>query len=66
MADEVTRQVTATLAGQVATFTPKVMTTGHPDHLVITAATVTFSANAASFINTLDEYEIQIQRRTKT
>ena len=67
MADEVVRQCTATLAGQVATFTPKVgLTEGRPSHLQITAATITFAANAAQLINTLDDYEIQLVRRTRT
>ena len=63
---EVHRQCTATLAGQVATFTPKVPFVGHPDHLSITSATVTFAANAAQFINTLDEYELRLVSRTKS
>jgi hypothetical protein len=66
MADEITRQVTVTLASQTATLTPKAGTTGHPDHLNITGGTIILSANAASFFNTLDEYEIRIQRRTRT
>ena len=66
MADEVIRQMTATLAGQVATFTPKAGTTARPDHLTINSATITFAANAALIINTLDDYEISLQRRTRT
>ena len=37
---EVTRQMTATLAGQVATFAPKAGTGARPEHLTITAATI--------------------------
>lgn len=66
MADEVTRQVTMTLAAQTATITPKAGTTGHPDHLVITGGTIIFAANAASFVDTLSDYEIRIQKRTRT
>ena len=66
MADDVIRQCTATLSVQTATFTPKAGTSARPDHLTITSATVVFAANAALFINSNDDYEIQIQRRTRT
>ena len=63
---DVRRQMTATLAGQVATFTPKAGTEANPNHLTITAATITFSANASQIINTLDDYEIVLRQRTRT
>ena len=63
---EVHRQCTAALAGQVATFTPKAGTTASPDQLTINSATITFAANAATIINTQDDYEIILVQRTRT
>lgn len=53
-------------AGQVVTFTPKTNTIGQPEQHSITTAVVTFTANAVLEYNTLDEYIITIERRTKT
>lgn len=63
---QVKRIMTASLAGQVATLTPIAALIGQPEHLVITAATITFSANAATEINSLDEYVLTLERRTDT
>jgi hypothetical protein len=60
------RICTATVAGQVVTFTPRTGTIGQPEHLTITTGSVTFSANAASEYDTLNEYMITIERRTRT
>lgn len=57
---------TATLAGQVATFTPKAGIEKIPSNLQVTGATVTFAANAALEYNTLDEYIITVTRRSRT
>lgn len=62
---KVLRQMTATLAGQVATLTPKAGTLAEPDQLTITTATVTFAANAATFIDTLSDYDLVLLRKTK-
>jgi len=57
---------TATLASQTATFTPKAGIEKMPPQLQITSATAVFSANAASEYNTLDEYIVTIEKRTRT
>ena len=62
---QVYRLCTATLAGQVATLTPKAGLIGQPEHLQVTAATITFSANAAQEIDTLSEYILTLERRTR-
>ena len=62
---KIVRIMTAAVAGQVVTFTPKGNTIGQPEQLSITTGSMTFTANAATEYNTLDEYIVTIERRTK-
>lgn len=57
---------TATVAGQVVTFTPKAGIEKDPPQLQITTGSITVSANAATEYNTLDEYIVTVERRTRT
>lgn len=63
---KIIRIMTAAVAGQVVTFTPKTGTVAQPEQLSITTAAVTFTANAATEYNTLDEYIVTIERRSRT
>ena len=66
MPGEIRATTTCSLAGQVATLTQKTGLKTQPDHLQMTTAVITLSANAADFFqNVGTEYDIIIRAKTR-